>query len=403
VSGGADSTALALLADRWARARGGAVLALVVDHGLRPESGAEAALTVARLLARGIEAECLVLRDLRRGPALAERARAARHQALAQACRRHAILHLLLGHHAADQAETLEMRAGAGSGPAGLSGMAALREVAETRILRPLLTVPPGRLRDTLRAAAMEWVEDPSNADPASLRVRLRQLRADPLGEGATVAAAVAAAALQGAARARQEAGIAEELAARARILPEGYAVLTAGRVSVAALAALLRVIGGRPHAPAGPSLQRLADNPRPATLGGVRLLPAGRAGPAGALLVVRELRAMAPPVPVATGATWDGRFRVIGGAAPVGATLGAVGPQARRLRASSTLPAAVLATLPAIRIEGDIVAVPHLDGPAAGAAVRLLFSPPVPAACAVFRPAGHGLLASRPPPGEAC
>ena len=39
VSGGADSMALALLADVWARERGGALLALIVDHGLRAEFG----------------------------------------------------------------------------------------------------------------------------------------------------------------------------------------------------------------------------------------------------------------------------------------------------------------------------------------------------------------------------
>ena len=42
VSGGPDSLALMLLADTWARARGGRVLAQTVDHGLRPEAAAEA-------------------------------------------------------------------------------------------------------------------------------------------------------------------------------------------------------------------------------------------------------------------------------------------------------------------------------------------------------------------------
>ena len=37
VSGGPDSMCLCLLADGWARARGGEVSALIVDHGLRPE------------------------------------------------------------------------------------------------------------------------------------------------------------------------------------------------------------------------------------------------------------------------------------------------------------------------------------------------------------------------------
>ena len=42
VSGGPDSLALTLLADRWARQRGGVAWGLTVDHGLRPESAAEA-------------------------------------------------------------------------------------------------------------------------------------------------------------------------------------------------------------------------------------------------------------------------------------------------------------------------------------------------------------------------
>src|SRR5947209_4190437 len=60
VSGGPDSMALVLLADRWARERGGAVQALTVDHGLRPESTAEARQVAAWLGARGITHATLV-------------------------------------------------------------------------------------------------------------------------------------------------------------------------------------------------------------------------------------------------------------------------------------------------------------------------------------------------------
>jgi tRNA(Ile)-lysidine synthase len=42
VSGGSDSMATALLADTWARERGGRVTALTVDHGLRDGAAAEA-------------------------------------------------------------------------------------------------------------------------------------------------------------------------------------------------------------------------------------------------------------------------------------------------------------------------------------------------------------------------
>ena len=50
-SGGADSLALTILADAWARSRGGQAVALTVDHGLRPESADEAD-AVARLCAK---------------------------------------------------------------------------------------------------------------------------------------------------------------------------------------------------------------------------------------------------------------------------------------------------------------------------------------------------------------
>ena len=50
VSGGADSLALALLADRWVRRRGGRLTALIVDHRLRSGSAEEAATVRRRRL-----------------------------------------------------------------------------------------------------------------------------------------------------------------------------------------------------------------------------------------------------------------------------------------------------------------------------------------------------------------
>ena len=77
VSGGPHSLALALLADRWARRRGGDVLALVADHGLRPESAAEAAHVHGLLAGCGVAAQVVRL-GLAAGPSMQERARAAR-------------------------------------------------------------------------------------------------------------------------------------------------------------------------------------------------------------------------------------------------------------------------------------------------------------------------------------
>lgn len=398
VSGGADSLCLALLAAAWARARGGSLLALIVDHGLRPESAAEALATQTRLAGRGIPSRILTLVGLRHGPALAERARAARYQALASACAAEGILHLLLGHHAADQAETVLIRALGGSAAAGMAGMAALVETGTLRLLRPLLPVPPGRLRATLRAAGTEWVEDPSNTDPRPLRSRIRLLRADRDGTGAATAALVRAAAASGRARAAREDAAAAFLAAHVTLRPEGFALLADGPVPVDVFAALVRAIAGRAYAPAAAQVALLAAMPRPATLAGVRLLPAGRLGPG--LLMVREEAAMAAPVPAIPGAVWDGRFRIVAADAARGLTagmiLGALGADAARLRRCSPLPACVLRALPALRLGDTLVTVPHLAyrERSASVSVALAFDPPRPVAGAAFA-TGRGCAAA--------
>ena len=225
-----------------------------------------------------------------------------------------------------------------------MAGMAPLVETTRLRLLRPLLAVPPARLRATLVSAGVAWIEDPSNADATALRPRLRLLRRDRDGEGSATAALAAAAARP------------------AEVAPRGTGVLLpawpsrpwCGRraspccpgqpLPPPALAALLQMLAGAPFPPATRSVVALAAAPRPATLAGVRLLPAGRLGPG--LLAVREPAAMAPPVPARAGALWDGRFR-LGDAAlvPPGATLGALDGDAARLRRFSPLPSAVLRT----------------------------------------------------------
>jgi tRNA(Ile)-lysidine synthase len=363
VSGGADSLCLGLLADRWARTRGGRITALVVDHGLRLVSAAEAAQTCAWLGQLGIATRLLTLTCLAHGTGLSERAREARYAALESACREMGIVHLLLGHHAADQAETVLMRKLAASGPAGLAGMAALRETRWVRLLRPLLPVAPVRLRATLREAGVSWVEDPSNADPTWLRGRLRSLRRDADGIGPATRALVQVAAMHGIARAEADHAHAAVLADRVRFYSEGFAVLTPGPMPRDAFARVVAMIAGALRPPAADQSEALAASLRPATLGGVRLLQADRLGPG--FLVVREEAAMAPAVPARPGASWDGRFRLTDAAIPPsGAMLGALGADASRVRRRARLPAAVLRTLPCVRVNTALFAVPHLGYP---------------------------------------
>ncbi|HEY8289412.1 MAG TPA: tRNA lysidine(34) synthetase TilS, partial [Acetobacteraceae bacterium] len=309
VSGGADSMALAVLTDSWVGRQGGSLLAIIIDHGLRREAAAEAAVTRERLLARGIAVQVCRLDGLAHGPALAERARQARFAALTRTCRDAGILHLLLGHHAGDQAETVMMRVLRGSGSRGLAGMAALQESDQLRLLRPLLDVAPGRLRTFLYAAGLDWVEDPSNRDVAALRPRLRLLRGDPSGEGEGTRAVCAAARSAGLRRAADDGAVAAVLAARVVFRPDGVALLSPGPIRPDALAAVIQTIAGAPY-PADPAaVAALAARPRPATIGGVRLMPARRL--TDGMLVVREAAAMSGPVPAEPGAVWDRRFRL--------------------------------------------------------------------------------------------
>jgi len=351
VSGGADSTALVLLTQDFCAARGGEVRAYIVDHGLRAGSDAEAALTARRLGARGIAARILTLKNLPHA-GLQDAARAARYEALAEAASEDGFLHLLLGHHAADQAETVAMRAA--RGPGGAEGMAAWTARHKILLLRPLLGMRPEGLRDYLRGQDMEWVEDPSNQSPKFERVRLRQSGASAEPAGA-------------AERAAREGEVARFLAAHAQFYPEGFVLLDAAMAPPAALGALIRVVGGADYPPRQEGLAFLAAALRPATLGGVRLLPAGRLGTGW--LLVREPAACAPAMPAMQGALWDGRFQLEGTPLP-GQMLGALGADAQKYKHFNNLPNIVLRGLPALRDAGAEISFP--------APVR--FTPPAPA-----------------------
>ena len=80
---------------------------------------------------------------------------------------------VLTAHHADDQAETVLMRLGRGSGLSGLAGMR--RETSlGIRLVRPLLAFSKRDLVAVCHRAGQAFRDDPSNADPTFARVRLR-------------------------------------------------------------------------------------------------------------------------------------------------------------------------------------------------------------------------------------
>jgi tRNA(Ile)-lysidine synthase len=372
VSGGPHSLALALLARDWVLARGGRMMAAICDHGLRPESGAEAASVAAMLAGQGVAARILAL-GVAPGPAMQDRARQARLSALLTLCQEQGAPWLLLGHHRADQAETVLLRALAGSGPAGLAGMGAARPAASALLLRPLLGIAPARLEAVVAAAGLAPVRDPSNADPRFTRVRLRAALADASGEGLATQALAEAAGRFSQRRAALAAAVAERLAVAARLHEAGFAwvdLAALGRdgVARAALAALVRALGGASFAPAETAIARLLETGH-GTLGGVVLRRDG--------LLLREAAALAPPVPARPGATWDGRFR-LAEAGGEGFMIGPAGPAARRLPRPAAIPAAIVPTLPALHRNGVLAVLPALAYPSSDVACRhgFVFAP---------------------------
>ena len=155
VSGGADSLALLVLA----AAAGCDVTAIHVDHGLRPGSGAEADV-VARGAARvGARFESRVV-SVPAGPNLEARARAARFAALPAG--------VATGHTMDDQAETILVNLLRGAGADGLAGMV-------PGVRHPLLALRRHETAAVTAAAGLVPVCDPSNADPAFVRNRVRR------------------------------------------------------------------------------------------------------------------------------------------------------------------------------------------------------------------------------------
>jgi tRNA(Ile)-lysidine synthase len=374
VSGGPHSLALVLLLSAWAASRGGWILAGIVDHGLRPGSGAEAAVVSDWLASRGIASRILPL-GLAPGSAAQARARAGRLGALLSLARREGAGWIALGQHRGDQAETLLLRALAGSGADGLAAMAGVRSAGDALLIRPLLGFPPAVLEAVVAESGLAPLRDLSNADPRFTRARLRAALADPEGQGpATEALSDAAAGFARRRDARRRA-VAARLAGAALLSELGYARLdlaALGRDSVAcaALAALVRVVGGGAHPPAPAAVARLLAR-GVGSLAGAVLAPGG--------LLLREEAAMAPACRARDGLVWDGRFR-LSGEPGEGLAVGALGAGAARLPRPAGVPAAVARTLPAFFAvaDGALVAVPSLSYPSSEPmpAVRLRFAP---------------------------
>ena len=172
VSGGPDSVALLVLAAAALPLR---IEAATVDHQLRAESADEA--KVVALLCGELSVRHAVLQVTVAAGNLQSEARHARYAALAAWMEDRSLAALATAHHADDQAETLLMRLGRGSGVGGLAGVRAAGPVPGTRklLIRPLLGWRKADLERIVADAGVEAAQDPSNSDLRYDRARLRK------------------------------------------------------------------------------------------------------------------------------------------------------------------------------------------------------------------------------------
>ncbi|MDT4938667.1 MAG: tRNA(Ile)-lysidine synthase [Pseudonocardiales bacterium] len=259
-SGGGDSLALAA-ATAFEAPRADVKAGLVtVDHGLQAGSAERARRVAAIGYELGFDpVEVIpVSVGISGGPEAA--ARDARYAALA-ALATAFDASVLLGHTLDDQAETVLLGLGRGSGPRSIAGMSPV----DGRYLRPLLALPRGVTAAACAALGLEPWDDPHNADPAYQRSRLRA-EVLPLLEDV----------LQG--------GVAEALARTADLVQADLAALDA--LAAACLPTVVRGFAPRPGSAGdpGPGLDAAALAGQPRAIRTRVLRTWAAAGGAGAL-----------------------------------------------------------------------------------------------------------------------
>jgi tRNA(Ile)-lysidine synthase len=234
VSGGADSLALLVLAV----AAGCVATAVHVDHGLRAGSAAEADVVrdVADAVGAAFRGERVVVAP---GPNLEARARAARYQVLPD--------DVLTGHTADDQAETVLLNLVRGAGLDGLAGIAPGPR-------RPILGLRRHQTHGLCLALGLAPVDDPSNADPAHRRNRVRH-ELMPLLD-AVAERDVAAVLARQAPLLRDEAELLDGLAAA--LDPADARAVAAAPVALARRALRRWLSAGCDHPPDGATVERV-------------------------------------------------------------------------------------------------------------------------------------------------
>jgi tRNA(Ile)-lysidine synthase len=162
VSGGGDSVALLwLLKEFW----GGQIAAAHLEHGIRGDDSKDDARFVAELCSQwGVPLimESVSVPELQRpGEGLEAAARRIRYSFLRRAMKETGARWIALGHTKDDVVETVLFNLFRGSGIYGLAGIPERRG----ELVRPLIEMRRGELRELLKEHSIPWREDSTNLD----------------------------------------------------------------------------------------------------------------------------------------------------------------------------------------------------------------------------------------------
>lgn len=395
ISGGSDSCGLLQLVAAWLSQTGAdadRVCILTVDHGLRERSASEARFVHEQAFALGLRQVTLEWSGEKPTSGVQEAARNARYRLMTEFAKQEGDdCVIVTAHTKDDQAETVLMRLGRGSGVDGLAAIPATSDMNGVPISRPLLDVSRESLVSVLESKGDGWIVDPSNDASRFERVRIRKARRERETLGLTDDALARTAARMARAHSALDAivrgNIRKELA-EARYTRFGVFEWTERCTALDAECAIrllrryIQVAAGQMNPPELGQVEAIYEQTlRPgftgATLHGCRLVPTERSGQQTLFLFREEGREPLPRVSFAftQPLVWDHRFLIVPRTPQQRClTVGPLDLNARRqlqeegdLGPVAELPTSILPVQPAVFDEALLVAAPSIGWSAKG------------------------------------
>lgn len=174
LSGGPDSTALAVILSEIAPSMGIPIILAHYNHGLRgAESDADEreAGRLAKHLGLNFVSRKMDIADIPKGISPEDFYRRRRYHFFDEAAKSNRAGKIALGHNLQDQAETVLLHLIRGSGLEGLKGILPLRD---GKYIRPLLEISRGEIIAYLDHAGISYRQDGSNESKIYLRNKIR-------------------------------------------------------------------------------------------------------------------------------------------------------------------------------------------------------------------------------------